>query len=217
MSYIVTYRIEGYSIKFFDGHVILPKDINLDDVQAVMALKTALELAPAIDAIHFVDQMTQMLTSKKYPWHNFDDDALRLIEGQRNILLNETRITAPSNILDFCAAARDELCRREEKAIRAERKKARGNLPRNHGFVYLLQSPTSAYKIGRTADPDDRMATFSVKLPFEVEYEHLIETSNMYQLESELHARFADRRVNGEWFDLTNEDVAYIKSLEGDT
>lgn len=81
------------------------------------------------------------------------------------------------------------------------------------GFVYLIRSASGYYKIGRTKNPDDRIATFSVKLPFEVEYEHLIETTDMYQLEKDLHARFADRRVNGEWFDLTDDDVAYVKSL----
>lgn len=82
-----------------------------------------------------------------------------------------------------------------------------------HGFVYLLQSPTSAYKIGRTKDPQSRMKTFGIQLPFEVEYACLIETPDMYDLESRLHSRFAKKRINGEWFNLTNDDVEYIKSL----
>lgn len=81
------------------------------------------------------------------------------------------------------------------------------------GFVYLIQSPTGTYKIGRTVNPADRMKTFTVKLPFEVEYTCVIPADDMYYLERTLHAQFADKRVNGEWFKLSPEDVEYIKGL----
>jgi hypothetical protein len=81
------------------------------------------------------------------------------------------------------------------------------------GFVYLLQSPTSAYKIGRSKNPDHRLKTFGIQLPYEVEYLAVIPTDDMYTLESELHERYADKRVNGEWFELDDNDVEYIKSL----
>lgn len=81
------------------------------------------------------------------------------------------------------------------------------------GYVYLIQSPTGAYKIGRTADPGDRLRTFNVKLPFEVEYVCVIATDDMYALERQLHGKFAAKRVNGEWFILSPDDVEYIKRL----
>lgn len=81
------------------------------------------------------------------------------------------------------------------------------------GHVYLIQSPTGAYKIGRTTDPADRLRTFNVKLPFEVEYVCVIATDDMYALERQLHSKFAAKRVNGEWFILSPDDVEYIKGL----
>lgn len=81
------------------------------------------------------------------------------------------------------------------------------------GYVYLIQSPTGAYKIGRTKNPADRLKTFSVKLPFEVEFVCVIESHNMIELESDLHARYADKRVNGEWFNLDAADVEAIKAM----
>lgn len=81
------------------------------------------------------------------------------------------------------------------------------------GFVYLVRSASGFYKIGRTVDPDDRIASFRLTLPFEVEYEHLIQTDDMRGLEKELHRRFSAKRVRGEWFDLSESDVIYIKSL----
>ena len=106
-----------------------------------------------------------------------------------------------------------ELEKLEAKAAIRESAKA-GKNPRSlSGYVYLLQSPSGNYKIGRTSNPDDRLKTFSVKLPFEVEYVCVIQTDDMYALESNLHQRFWDKRVNGEWFTLSPEDVAHIKGL----
>ena len=81
------------------------------------------------------------------------------------------------------------------------------------GYIYLVASSNGTYNIGRTAAPDKRMQLFRVKLPFDVELECVIKTSDMLGLERELHKRFADKRVNGEWFALSPEDVEYIKSL----
>lgn len=83
------------------------------------------------------------------------------------------------------------------------------------GYVYLLQAlhDPELYKIGRTKNPHDRMATFKLKLPIAVEYICTIKTDNMYQLESNLHFRFMRQRLDGEWFKLSPEDVEYIKGL----
>lgn len=94
-----------------------------------------------------------------------------------------------------------------------EKRKRDKRASANHGFVYLVQSPTGSYKIGRTKDPDNRMKTFSVKLPFEVDYVCVIETGDMYQLERSLHQQYASKRVNGEWFMLDTGDVECIKRL----
>lgn len=84
------------------------------------------------------------------------------------------------------------------------------------GFVYLIQSPTGDYKIGRTRNPYDRFETFEVKLPFEVDFEWLIPTGDMYALESQLRKRYADCHVNGEWHSLSPEQVSEIVSIDGD-
>lgn len=81
------------------------------------------------------------------------------------------------------------------------------------GYVYLIQSPSGYYKIGKTINPTNRMKTFTVKLPFEVEYLALIPTQDRHSLERELHKLFDNKRVNGEWFQLDANDVAHIKNL----
>jgi hypothetical protein len=79
------------------------------------------------------------------------------------------------------------------------------------GYVYVLKSVSGHYKIGRTKDPKDRLKTFSVKLPFEVEYELLIPSSNHKALEAELHQRFKEKHINGEWFSLAQDDIEALR------
>ncbi len=84
------------------------------------------------------------------------------------------------------------------------------------GYVYLLKSPTGYWKIGRTKNPNDRRRTFSVKLPFEVQYEHLIPCKDMVLLEGQLHEQFSDYRKDGEWFALSDDQVKFIKRITTD-
>ena len=80
------------------------------------------------------------------------------------------------------------------------------------GFVYLLKGD-DCYKIGRTKELDKRIDQLSTKLPFEVELIHTIKTDDMTGLEAQLHERFADGRINGEWFDLSEQDVKLIQGM----
>lgn len=81
------------------------------------------------------------------------------------------------------------------------------------GFVYILAviNTPGLYKIGRTYNLNDRLHTFEVKLPFEVRYEYTIATDDMPALESNLHRKFAKQRNGGEFFNLSAEDIQWIK------
>jgi hypothetical protein len=107
----------------------------------------------------------------------------------------------------------------EQKAIEREAKKAakqHQQQPRSRaGFVYVVkQVGGDHYKIGRTVDPDDRLTTFNVKLPFPVEFEILIKCEDMYKLESDLHYQYASKRIRGEWFQLDANDLEAIRGLQ---
>ncbi len=81
-------------------------------------------------------------------------------------------------------------------------------------YVYLIKFPTGEYKIGRTTDPKHRLQNLYSSLPFKLEYAALIKTNNMAVLEKQLHERFWSKRIRGEWFKLSTEDVDYIKGLQ---
>jgi len=105
--------------------------------------------------------------------------------------------------------------RRVKKRERQQRRQS-GQSKTRAGYVYLILADSGHYKIGRSVNPDDRMKTFQLTLPFEVEFEHIVQCDDMVMLERELHQRFDHQRVNGEWFDLSPDDVDYIKSLGGE-
>jgi len=84
--------------------------------------------------------------------------------------------------------------------------------PNDHPVVYLLQCGPF-YKIGASTQVDNRVKQLATLPPFDIELLHTIQTDDMYKLESELHERYADKRKNGEWFELEPDDVEYIKSL----
>ena len=87
-----------------------------------------------------------------------------------------------------------------------------------HGYVYVLQVPImdpALYKIGRAKVLKDRIDTLGVQLPWELEVIAHVETDDYKGLEEELHLKFADKRIKGEWFRLTEEDVEWIKNLDG--
>jgi hypothetical protein len=49
--------------------------------------------------------------------------------------------------------------------------------------------------------------------PFETELIHALQVADVYSAEKRLHSKFADKRVNGEWFELDETDIEYIKGL----
>lgn len=82
------------------------------------------------------------------------------------------------------------------------------------GYVYLAYADTGHYKIGLSVDPRSRIKHFDTKMPVEVKLVHVIETDDMQRLEGELHRRYEGQRVTGEWFELSQDDVAFIQSIK---
>ena len=80
------------------------------------------------------------------------------------------------------------------------------------GFIYLIKSG-HYYKIGKANDLKKRISHIKLQLPFETELVHSIEAFHPYDAEKHWHQRFADKRRNGEWFELTDADVAEFMSV----
>lgn len=79
------------------------------------------------------------------------------------------------------------------------------------GVVYLLGSDGGMYKVGRSNSIDERMQAFAT-LPYRVTLLHTIECNDMDKVEFYWHTRFAHKRVIGEWFKLTSDEINEFKS-----
>ena len=76
----------------------------------------------------------------------------------------------------------------------------------NNTKTYLLTDNTGLYKIGRSEDPYKRLSQLSCGSTSAKIY--CVINSN---IETELHRKFKAKRVKGEWFNLNESDLDYIR------
>lgn len=83
-----------------------------------------------------------------------------------------------------------------------------GNNKVQKGYVYLVQhGARKEYKIGRTNNPIRREGELNIELPERLQPIHWVETDDPPGIERYWHNRFASKRKNGEWFELTPADL----------
>lgn len=86
----------------------------------------------------------------------------------------------------------------------------------NHkGYVYLIKS-NNYFKIGKTKNIKQRISSLQTSSATHIELIHTIKTSNYHKIEKELHKKFENQHIKGEWFNLSEEDIEYIKNYNGE-
>jgi hypothetical protein len=80
------------------------------------------------------------------------------------------------------------------------------------GAVYLIRSVDGFYKIGYSTDPKARIVALQTSTPNELTLVKWWYHPNSIKIEHELHRFFKKKRVSGEWFALTVEDIETIES-----
>lgn len=77
--------------------------------------------------------------------------------------------------------------------------------------IYILRMG-DVFKIGKSNNIHRRLTELRGMLPFPAEVvHHIVVRDNLAVAEWTMHQRFAHRRMNGEWFGLTPDDIEEIK------
>lgn len=98
---------------------------------------------------------------------------------------------------------------RKKEEFQAIRYQPKNDHPTN--IYMMLDGHTGFIKIGRSKNPSTRERTLQAQVPL---LEMIWVCSGMNSDETHLHKIFDKKRLRGEWFDLSGDDVDYIKSLK---
>lgn len=80
------------------------------------------------------------------------------------------------------------------------------------GRIYILKAVGQThYKIGKTTNLNARINQIKPALPFKTRLIHTISSNNITKAELFLHEKFKDKRTNGEWFNLSKDDVQSLQ------
>lgn len=88
-------------------------------------------------------------------------------------------------------------------------------LKSDEGYVYIIRATDGSglYKIGKSITPDKRIKTVIGQMPMACEALHCAWFEDHGYAEKLLHTMYSEKRVSSEWFNLSDEDVAFILSF----
>jgi len=94
----------------------------------------------------------------------------------------------------------------------------KGRVTPKAGYIYLVMidevlNGSSYYKIGHATRVEKRLMDVSKYTPWTISLLHIIKTDDMGMLESDLHHKYREFRMNGEWFRLSPAAVSEILAM----
>lgn len=93
-------------------------------------------------------------------------------------------------------------------------KRRKGKRKHRPGFVYVAQAGDD-YKIGRSAEPKTRVKALRGLSGESVRLVLSVASDDAVDLENELHVRYRDKHIQGEWFGLSSDDLGDIERNYG--
>ena len=125
-------------------------------------------------------------------------------------------ITFKKEVDKFYGHTRDKKIREINKSIRERLALQKERSRKRTGFIYLIRSNTGHYKIGRTTNLDLRIKSYSREYPIKTKVIHSFKCDDYVNIDSYLLRKFQNKQLQGEWFDLSDSDIEWIKNLDGD-
>jgi len=80
------------------------------------------------------------------------------------------------------------------------------------GYIYIIHCKGFPYyKIGHTVMPNGRISELQTGVPFELIMEYAFKVKDMFEAEHAIHKQYQDKCIRGEWFLLTDMELAGVK------
>lgn len=89
------------------------------------------------------------------------------------------------------------------------KKEENGDDPPDHVYIW---GGEGIYKIGRAKNPLQRIRSFPI-MPYPTGFAHILLTNDSKRLEHQLHIHFKKQRIQGEWFRLSDTELATIPDI----
>jgi len=80
-------------------------------------------------------------------------------------------------------------------------------------FIYAIGHPHGFVKIGHSSDPQRRLSGIQTGSPYRLWIIVQVPSRNPEAVEEQLHSRFENKQVRGEWFELSNNDYDTLSDL----
>ena len=178
-----------------------------------MRCKSCLKCYHAVNEHGICARCQEFIDRSKFPIVFQQSSANKMIPYKGNgRLLTRAEWTRFKRWIDnYYTGVSDE----EIEAYNAQVAEQRASRPQNAqaGYIYLLESSVGYYKIGKAADVEKRLGQHLRDYPVRLAVIHTIWVPDRHKTERYLLKLFADKRMQGEWFDLDADDVQWLKSL----
>ena len=104
-------------------------------------------------------------------------------------------------------AAQREIREKERQAAKA----AAAAQPSKTYIYFIQQGDDGPIKVGYSTSPEERLRALQTASPYSLRLLKVVEGGEA--LEKQIHTRFAENQLQGEWFQPTDTFVAYLESL----
>lgn len=165
--------------------------------------------------IDYIRELGQFPNEAELKIKRFNDSEFPNTVTLRRRLGNKPQMI--EKVINYCRDNKEfddviKICLPLYDTFKAKKELNESNIDANEkiGHVYLLKHD-KVYKIGKSIDASKRYKDIKIQMPHKTEEIHVIETDDPSGIEVYWHNRFKDKRLEGEWFNLSANDVKAFK------
>lgn len=82
------------------------------------------------------------------------------------------------------------------------------------GYVYVISNGSDRFKIGKSINPEKRLKSLTLGDKGKIIVKNYYSEYNYSHIEKELHTIFRNKKISGEWFELSESDIEIIRNYK---